>query len=244
MIDTIKMTPIEYSAQSRDYQVIARLYTALFNLSKMYIDNNHFWTNGIDKKLSRLRAFTLNFRNKYDWDLDDLKVVSSCFKYLMFRKGTKQALKYCIYILMRVKNLEGTITDNNITVEGNLITIKIPENLTNLGSIEDLIRYLIPAGYTYRIIQYREYNPNAITYIDLNQDSIYTSEYNTGKITIKASDQDIIDSAKYMGTKVMAGTPDIPYGPVDDGDYLPGSIGNTIVRPDILQQTAEENNGE
>ena len=42
MIDTIKMTPIEYSAQSRDYQVIARLYTALFNLSKMYIDNNHF----------------------------------------------------------------------------------------------------------------------------------------------------------------------------------------------------------
>ena len=42
MIDTIKMTPAEYSAQSRDYQVIARLYTALFNLSKMYIDNNHF----------------------------------------------------------------------------------------------------------------------------------------------------------------------------------------------------------
>lgn len=244
MIDTIKMTPIEYSAQSRDYQVIARLYTALFNLSKMYIDNNHFWTNDIDKKLSRLRAFTLNFRNKYDWDLDDLKVVSSCFKYLMFRKGTKQALKYCIYILMRVKNLEGTITDNNITVEGNLITIKIPENLTNLGSIEDLIRYLIPAGYTYRIIRYKEYNPNAITYINLNQDSIYTSEYDTGKITIKASDQDIIDSAKYMGTKVTAGTPDIPYGPVGGSDYLPGSIGNTIVRPDILQQTTEENNGE
>ena len=93
MIDTIKMTPAEYSAQSRDYQVIARLYTALFNLSKMYIDNNHFWTNDIDKKLSRLRSFTLNFRNKYDWDLDDLKVVSSCFKYLMFRKGTKTALR-------------------------------------------------------------------------------------------------------------------------------------------------------
>ena len=47
-----------------------------------------------------------------------------------------------------------------------------------------------------------------------------------------------------MGTKVTAGTPDIPYGPVGGSDYLPGSIGNTIVRPDILPQTTEENNGE
>ena len=39
MIDVVKYTPAEYSAQSRDYQVLARLYTALFNISKMYIDN-------------------------------------------------------------------------------------------------------------------------------------------------------------------------------------------------------------
>ena len=39
MIDIIKQTPAEYSEQSRDYQVIARLYTALFNYSKMYIDD-------------------------------------------------------------------------------------------------------------------------------------------------------------------------------------------------------------
>jgi hypothetical protein len=39
MIDIIKQTPEEYSLQSRDYQVLARLYTAVFNYSKMYIDN-------------------------------------------------------------------------------------------------------------------------------------------------------------------------------------------------------------
>ena len=239
MIDTIKMTPAEYSAQSRDYQVIARLYTALFNLSKMYIDNNHFWTNDIDKKLSRLRSFTLNFRNKYDWDLDDLKVVSSCFKYLMFRKGTKTALRYCIYILMRIKNLEGTITDNNIKIIGNLIEIQIPENLTNLGAIEDLIRYLIPAGFTYRVILYKEVNLNqevkVVAYTDKDNDGtslINSHQYSSSKVTIKSSDQDIsLDSAKYMGTKVDESGPEIPYpfDPDDTDNYIPGSIGNTIV---------------
>ena len=241
MIDTIKMTPLEYSTQSRDYQVIARLYTALFNLSKMYIDNNHFWTNDIDKKLSRLRSFTLNFRNKYEWDLDELKVVSSCFKYLMFRKGTKTALIYCIYILMRLKNLEGVITDDNVEIEGNLITIKIPENLTSLGAIEDLIRYLIPAGYTYRVIKYVTFSPATDDIVELSAaDSVSIEEYNSSKITIKASDQDItIDEAKYMGIKYMDTDPQeildpstIPFGNIGENDYLPGSIGNTIVQTD------------
>lgn len=241
MIDTIKMTPLKYSTQSRDYQVIARLYTALFNLSKMYIDNNHFWTNDIDKKLSRLRSFTLNFRNKYEWDLDELKVVSSCFKYLMFRKGTKTALIYCIYILMRLKNLEGVITEDNVEIEGNLITIKIPENLTSLGAIEDLIRYLIPAGYTYRVIKYVIFSPATDDIVELSAaDSVSVKEYNSSKITIKASDQNIIvNEAKYMGTKIENNLPKIPFGDIEENDYLPGSIGNTIVQTESIKPNNE-----
>ncbi len=39
MIDVIRQTPAEYSKQSRDYQLIARLFTALYNVTKMYIDD-------------------------------------------------------------------------------------------------------------------------------------------------------------------------------------------------------------
>ena len=39
MINVVRQTPLEYSKQSRDYQVLARLYTALYNMNKMYIDN-------------------------------------------------------------------------------------------------------------------------------------------------------------------------------------------------------------
>ena len=223
MINTVKMTPEQYSVQSRDYQVIARLYTALFNLSKMYIDNNHFWTNDIDKKLSKLRAYSLNFRTKYDWDLEDLKVVSSCFKYLMFRKGTRQALRYCIYILMRIKNLEGTITDNSIEVDDNLITIKIPENLTSLGAIEDLIKYLIPAGFSYRIIEYQEFNPNAVTNISAYYDStdVMTGTIESYKLTIRGNSEENINAIDYTG-----------YG-------TEGSYGNSIVNGEIHDNTGD-----
>lgn len=245
MIDTIKMTPGEYSAQSRDYQVIARLYTALFNLSKMYIDNNHFWTNDIDKKLSRLRAFTLNFRNKYQWDLDELKVVSSCFKYLMFRKGTKTALIYCIYILMRLKNLEGTITEDNIVIENNVITIRVPENLTNLGAIEDLIRYLIPAGYTYKLVVYKELNLGRDIPTVFKQDIVTVTDYPSSKLVIRSdsgTDIDSIVGTGYMGSKITNNKPQIPYGTIEEKDYLPGSIGNTIVIGDGDEINGGSNN--
>ena len=65
MIDVIKQTPREYSAQSRDYQVLARLYSALFNVSKMYIDNLSVWNNDIDNRLATLRAKTLNFDARF-----------------------------------------------------------------------------------------------------------------------------------------------------------------------------------
>ena len=77
MIDVIKRTPEEYSKQSRDYQVLARLYSALFNVSKMYIDDMNIWDKNIDNKLSLLRARTLNFDPQHDWDLDSLDVIVS-----------------------------------------------------------------------------------------------------------------------------------------------------------------------
>lgn len=158
MIDVIKRTPEEYSKQSRDYQVLARLYSALFNVSKMYIDDMNIWDKNIDNKLSLLRAKTLNFDPQHDWDLDDLDIITSCFKYLIKYKGTKTALKYIISILMKIRKIDDDIDESTITIEDNNITIRLEDDLVTLGIMEDIIRYILPAGYTYRIIEYRSYD--------------------------------------------------------------------------------------
>jgi len=163
MIDVIKQTPIEFSKQSRDYQVLARLYTALYNLNKMYIDNMSVWENDIDNKLAALRSRTLNFIPKHDWDLTDLDAAISCFKYIMRKKGSIVAIAICLTILLRVRRLSGNIDEDTGTLiidsKENKIEVRLPKQLASAGVIEDLFDYILPAGMTYRITEYTRYEP-------------------------------------------------------------------------------------
>lgn len=191
MIDVIKQTPAEYSKQSRDYQVLARLYTALYNINKMYIDNMSVWDNDIDNKLTTLRARTLNFIPKHSWDLDDLDAAISCFKYIMRKKGTITAIKFCLTILLRIRKLTGVIDESAGTLiiddKNNFIEVRIPTQLASAGVIEDLFNYLLPAGMTYRITEYKSFAPGATT-----TDIAFASSANIN--TIKDSDIQIYGS--------------------------------------------------
>lgn len=165
MIDVIKQTPLEYSKNSRDYQVIARLYSAIFNISKMYIDNLNIWNEDIDNKLVNLRAKTVNFDIRHIWDLNDLEAVSACFKYLMRNKGTEIALDAIINILMKIENINSDTKSSTIRLnsEENCVYIWVEKDVVSMGIIEDLIRYILPAGLTYRIIEYISYDIDDIT---------------------------------------------------------------------------------
>ena len=158
MIDVVKQTPLEYSKQSRDYQILARLYSAIFNLSKMYIDDMSVWEKDIDNKLSILRARTLNFKTTHTWDQDELEEITYCFKYLMRNKGTKLALEACINIIMKINHIDVNPDSNLVSIDGHEITINIEGGTTNLGVIEDLLKYLLPAGVTYRVNTYKTYS--------------------------------------------------------------------------------------
>jgi len=202
MIDIIKQTPHEYSAQSRDYQVIARLYTALFNYVKMYIDNLSIWDTNIDNRLINLRARTLNFITEHAWDSesDSLEAITTCFKYLMRNKGTVKALEYCIDILMKIENITGEELDQVVTMYNYNVTIRVPENLLTLGVIEDLVRYLLPAGLTYNIIKYKSYNAgNLQTDVYHRKDKIgYSDHFNNprmyvGNDSITSTEKDFED---------------------------------------------------
>lgn len=153
MIDVIAQTPIEYSKQSRDYQVIARLYTALYNFSKMYIDDMEVWDANIDNKLSHLRAKTLNFHPKHAWEYEALDAAVSCIKHWIRLKGTRKAIEEVLEILIRINNLVG---EPIVDIDYNTYTlvIKIPKQLASMGCVEDLLELIIPIGMGWRIIEY------------------------------------------------------------------------------------------
>lgn len=160
MIDLIRQTPDIYNTESRDFQTISRLYTALFNWCKMYTDINHNKNVLLDSKLAHLRARTVNFIPKHEWPLDELSTIATCFKYLMCKKGSKSAIKACLTILIRVENILGNISEDEGTLKitGNKIEVSIPKALASAGIVDDLFDYLLPAGFIYRIKEYKQYD--------------------------------------------------------------------------------------
>lgn len=148
MIDFIKQSPPIYSKESRDYQLISRLLTALLSYSESYTNNMNIWTNDINDKLSELRALSLNFIPKHQWPVDTLNAVTSCFKDLIRSKGSIDAIKSCFYIILRFENIE---SDVDIKIVNNSIQVEIAENIEKIGAIKDLLDYIVPAGVDYEI---------------------------------------------------------------------------------------------
>lgn len=67
-------------------------------------------------------------------------------------KGTKEAIEYCIQILLRINRLEGK---PEITFDDNYVIIAIPMQLASMGIVEDLLELILPAGVKYRIMEYK-----------------------------------------------------------------------------------------
>lgn len=156
MINLEKDTPVEYSKQSRDYQVFVFLYNAIFNQAKMYVDLiKNIWTDNIDTKLLDLRSYTLNFIPKFEWENQDLLGVTNCFRYLVRTKGTEDAIKKSLEILSRIKGIDLIPgSDSRIIVENGVVKLLVSEEIDDIGNIEDLLRYILPAGMPYEIVKY------------------------------------------------------------------------------------------
>ena len=153
MINVIEMTPSILSDNSRDYQLLARLYTIALNYPKAAIDSAKIWERDIDDRLALLRAYTLNFIPKHEWNQEILKDITCCFKYLIRYKGSKKALEECIKLFAKASGIDGDSWRIEITDEQKVI-IYMTQQQASLANINDLLNYILPAGFIYRIIEY------------------------------------------------------------------------------------------
>lgn len=107
MIEIYNLTPRIYSKQSRDFQLIGHLYDLILNNSKCAIDlfgdNNR--ENGLNKSFLQLLARTVGFEPKHSYRDDTLFYICMSFSQIMRLKGTKQAIEYCVNILMNLQNI-------------------------------------------------------------------------------------------------------------------------------------------
>lgn len=159
MIDTLKITPSIYSKESRDYQLIGRLYNAVFNYAKMSIDgmNNFPLSKDSDKRFLDLVAKTIGFESKHSYNTENLYALCSSFKKIVSHKGTKKAIEELLSVLLNSQNINklfkvDVYTNNNTEkFKPYSIVIYVPTELNDIIMLEDMMSYILPAGFVYEI---------------------------------------------------------------------------------------------
>lgn len=218
MIDVQHETPTVYFNNSRDYQYLGRTLELLLNYIKMNVDimEGTYRIDNINQTLVPYLLSMLGFEGTHEYTNVDLLILAKVFKLMIKQKGTREALRDIIYVLLRSEHYESNfkvtvpIIDasplRNITLTpqdlSDLYTVEIviPTSIKDTTIIEDLLDYVLPTGFTYRIIT-SDTSVEVTTEVEITVDEptvtktlqgsleingVYSSEENKGGETYKS----------------------------------------------------------
>ena len=156
MIKLQNLTPEVYYKESRDFQLLGRLFDLVLNAVKTDTDllyNLPLSTNS-DEKLLELLALTLGFKPKHQYNARNLKAVCSVFSEILRNKGSIKAIKIACEALFNSmdisQQLDYDFTKDKDNTELNLY---IAQDFGDITLLNDLLSYILPAGMSCNIIR-------------------------------------------------------------------------------------------
>ena len=152
MIKIKDQVPSIYYDASRDFQVLGHLYEVVLNYIKTNADMLYLLPNGIeaDTRSTELLATTLGFRLRRNYDKEQLAALVSIFPRLLKIKGTKGAVDLAGNALVKASGVPGTFISE---LDGNVLTVKIPIELSDITLFMDLLPYILPFGIRVSVIR-------------------------------------------------------------------------------------------
>lgn len=156
MIKFQELTPYIYNNESRDFQLIGRLFDLLFNSAKTEAETLYNLPVSVnsDEQLLELLAFTLGLKLKTtSYTSKHLRALCSVFPELLRNKGTYYAINLLCVTLLRVEGLED---DPILLFEGSdklNLRIYLPQQFRYPELIDNIMPYIMPAGMSYSLIR-------------------------------------------------------------------------------------------
>ena len=181
MIKLQNLTPEVYYKESRDFQLLGRLFDLVLNAVKTDTDllyNLPLSTNS-DEKLLELLALTLGFKPKHQYNAKNLKAVCSVFSEILRNKGSIKAIKIACEALFNSmdisQQLDYDFTKGKDNTELNLY---IAKDFGDITLLNDLLSYILPAGMSCNIIREFHVLTDSNTNIGIS-DSVTKTKINT-----------------------------------------------------------------
>lgn len=169
--------PDVYPRKSRDFQLFCAVFDIVFGYLKYNIDSirNITDTEYCNQKLIPLLQTKLGFYSDSSIPSEDLRLILKAFPFLVKNKGSLTGItgalriflkvigsdaEYEVKVLNKVYSSDGEYQED----ESYIINIATSEVLTNTDVLDQILKYVVPAGY---IVKYTYKNTSdTITKID------------------------------------------------------------------------------
>lgn len=146
MIKLQNLTPEIYYKQSRDFQLIGRLFDIVLNYVKTNADNLYSLPIGDDmnENLLNLLSYTLGFKASRNYNSKQLLAICSVLPEIMRHKGSLQSIIIAVNALLGAEGTKQSLDYEMIPKQS--ITLYLDQNLSDLSLLYDLLNYILPAG--------------------------------------------------------------------------------------------------
>ena len=163
------LTPNVYTDESRDFQVLCRLFDSVFNGIKYDSDTIKYIvdTKNIQSSLLPLLQTKLGFLTKKKLNDNEIRYILRVFPELVRNKGSLNAIRKLINICLKLNDISGEFTIsysdtatviNGIMIDAHTIIVGIDSVLNSTELITEIARYILPAGFSFYIYYYKNYN--------------------------------------------------------------------------------------
>lgn len=141
--------PETYVNQSRDFQLLCRLYDVVMNGVKYNIDalgnitdNAHIQSNLLSLLQTKVGFF------EYEVTDDKLRYLLDAFPYIMKNKGSLKGIEQALNVYLKMNHIN-TPVQVFVNTQDCTINVIIKSNVVlDTKIIEDVVNYVIPTGYS------------------------------------------------------------------------------------------------
>lgn len=199
MFKTRESTPRYYTNTSRDFQLLGHLLDCVVSNVRQGVSGMTSLplNKNIDENLLTLVQTTLGLSLTHKYSSNSLLAVCSDFKNILKLKGTKSSIEECVKVLLNAQNLKdeydvSVYSNNSDDSSSYHVDIRISESMQDIELLDDLLNYILPAGYTYSIIKTKVKNASLTTQL-VEDDKHTDTSYNSRELSEYSSDDELLE---------------------------------------------------
>lgn len=165
--------PDVYPRKSRDFQLLCNIFDCMNGGVKFDIDSIRDTTNTdlCNERVLNFLQTKLGFFTNQNMNTTTQRLILKAFPYLVKNKGSRKGIEQAIQVFLKTQGVTGNISVHTINKQKVLhstglnklenvyiIELGIQTKLLDTMILDEILKYIIPAGYVVKYSFYQSYN--------------------------------------------------------------------------------------